>query len=99
MEHRLLEAPVNAQAILLPLHAPFALAAVQGRGLQRRHSALALAAGAGAQLHTAVAGYTLPQGSQSRTTCVVGRASVAGLQAVQAAATRSCHQGESFGRR
>lgn len=79
-----MEAPVDAQAVLLPLHAPLALAAVQGAGQESRHGVGALAAGAGAQLHAAVAGHALAQRPQTWAARLVARAQVPGHEAVSA---------------
>lgn len=82
MDARLMQAPVDAQAVLLLLHASPALAAVQRTGEERRHGVGTLAAGAGAQLHAAVARHTLPQRSQARATRLVAGARVPRQQTV-----------------
>lgn len=79
-----MEAPVDAQAVLLPLHAPLALAAIQGAGQQCRHGVGALAPGAGAQLHAAVAGHALAQSPQTWAARLIARAQVPGHEAVPA---------------
>lgn len=94
MQHRLMQAPVDAQAVLLLLHPSLTLAAVQRRGQQRRHGVLALVARPGPQLHAAVAGHTLPEGAQSRAAGVVAGAGVPGVQAVHPP-TRERQAGES----
>ena len=82
MQGGLVQAPVDTQAVLLPLHASFALAAVQRAGEQGRHCALTLAAGPRAQLHAAVPRHTLPQRAQARAARVIAGAAVPGTQAV-----------------
>lgn len=82
MNARLMQAPVDAQAVLLLLHASPALAAMQGTGQQRRHSVGTLAAGAGAQLHAAVSRHTLAQCSQAWATHLVTGAGVPRQQTV-----------------
>lgn len=84
VQHRLVQAPVDAQAVLLLLHASFTLAAVQRRGQKRRHGVLTLVSRSGPQLHAAVARHTLPEGAQSWAARVVAGAGVAGAQAVPA---------------
>lgn len=84
VQHRLVEAPVDAQTVLLLLHASFALTAVQWRGQQGRHGVLTVVPGPGPQLHTAVSGHALPQGPQTRTAGVVAGAGVSRTQAVSA---------------
>lgn len=84
MQHRLVQAPVDAQAVLLLLHASFTLAAVQRSGQQGCHGVLALVSCPGPQLHAAVPRHTLPEGAQSRAARVVAGAGVAGAQAVPA---------------
>ena len=78
----LVETPVDAQAVLLLLHAPPALAAAQRAGEQGRHGVGTLAAGARAQLHAAVARHALAQRAQARAACLIARARVPRMQAV-----------------
>lgn len=80
----LVKAPVDAQAVLLLLHAPFTLAAMQGAGQQGGHSVGTLAPGAGAQLHAAIARHALTQGPQTWTAGLIARARVSSHQAVSA---------------
>lgn len=82
MNARLMQAPIDAQAVLLLLHASPALAAVQGAGQQRGHGVGTLAAGAGAQLHAAVARHALAQRSQAWATRLVTGAGVPRQQTV-----------------
>lgn len=79
-----MEAPVDAQTVLFPLHAPLALAAMQGAGQKCRHGIGALAPGPGAQLHAAVAGHALAQSPQAWAARLVTRAQVPGHEAVSA---------------
>lgn len=84
VQHRLVQAPVDAQAVLLLLHAPFTLAAVQRGGQKSCHGVLTLVSRPGPQLHAAVPRHTLPEGAQSWAARVVAGAGVAGTQAVPA---------------
>lgn len=85
MQHRLVQAPVDAQAVLLLLHASFTLAAVQRGGQQRRHGVLTLVPCPRPQLHAAVPSHTLPEGTQAWAAGVIAGAGVSGTQAVPAA--------------
>lgn len=78
VQHRLMQTPVDTQAVFLLLHASFTLAAVQRSGQQRRHGILTLVSCPRPQLHAAVPSYTLPEGAQSRAAGVVAGAGVSG---------------------
>ena len=82
MQGGLVQAPVDAQAVLLPLHASLALASVQRAGEPGCPGALPLDAGPRAQLHAAVPRHTLPQRAQARAARVIAGAAVPGTQAV-----------------
>lgn len=97
VQHWLVQAPVDAQAVLLLLHASFTLAAVQRGGQQRRHGVLTLVSRPGPQLHAAVPRHTLPEGAQSRAAGVVAGAGVSGAQAVPPAHGQS-HTWDSWKR-
>lgn len=84
VQHGLVQAPVDAQAVLLLLHAPFTLAAVQGGGQQSCHGVLALVSRPGPQLYAAVPRHALPEGAQARAARVVAGAGIAGVEAVPA---------------
>lgn len=81
---RLMETPVDAEAVLLLLHASLALATVQGAGEQGRHGVGALAPGPGAQLHATIARYALTQGPQTWAAGLVAGARVPSHQTVSA---------------
>lgn len=74
MYARLVETPVYTQAVLLSLHPTSALAAMQRAGQQGRHGIGTLAACTKAQLHTAVSGHALTQGSEARTAGLIAGA-------------------------
>lgn len=82
VQHRLVQTPVDTQAVLFLLHASFTLAAVQRGGQQRRHGVLTLVSCPGPQLHAAVPCHTLPEGAQSWAAGVVAGAGVSSTQAV-----------------
>lgn len=92
MQHRLVEAPVDAQAVLFLLHSTFALAAVQRCGQKRLHGIVTLVARPGPQFHAAVSRHTLPEGAQSWAAGVVTGAGVSSLQAVAPA----CRQNQAW---
>lgn len=79
-----MDAPVDAQAVLLLFHASLALAAVQLAGEQGRHGAPALALGVGAQLVGSIARDALPEGPEFGTADGVVGAGLACLEAVPA---------------
>lgn len=100
----LVHAPVNAQAVLLLLHAPLAAAVVQGFLLQSFHGApafvLRLQARGPAEV-ALFAGYTLPQCPEFSTTALLLQTLVAGFHAVQAVPSRQpahfCRQKYIYG--
>lgn len=55
----LVQTPVDAQAVLFLLHAPFTLATMQRAGQKGRHCIGTLAPGTRAELHAAITRYTL----------------------------------------
>lgn len=88
---RVVDAPVDAQAVLLLLHAALALAAVELAGEQGAHGAAALALGAWAQLVGAVARDALAQRAELGAAHGVRGAGLARLQAVPAGASSLRH--------
>lgn len=96
MYGRLIKAPVDAQAVLLFLHASFTLASMQWAGQEGGHCIGTLASGTGAQLHVAIARHTLTQSPQSWATGLIARARVSCHQAVPAGQynlQQSCQRG------
>lgn len=87
----MVDAPVDAQAVLLLLHAPLALAAVELAGEQGRHRAPALVLGVGAQLVGSVACDALPEGPEFGAADGVVGAGLACLEAVPARADSFRH--------
>lgn len=88
---RVVDAPVDAQAVLLLLHAALALAAVELAGEQGADGAAALALGVGAQLVGAVACDALAQRAELGAAHGVRGARLARLQAVLAGASALRH--------
>lgn len=82
VQHRLVQAPVDAQAVLFLLHASFTLAAMQRGRQQCRHGSLTLVTRPRPQLYAAVPRHTLPEGTQAWAAGVVAGAGVSGAQAV-----------------
>lgn len=82
MQHRLMQTPVDTQAVLLLLHASFTLAAMQRSGQKCRHGVLTLVSRPGPQFHAAVPCHTLPEGAQSRATGVIAGTGVTSTQTV-----------------
>lgn len=100
----LVHAPVNAQAVLLLLHAPLAAAVVQGFLLESFHGAPAFVLGLQARGPAEVAlfaGYTLPQCPEFSTTALLLQTLIAGFHAVQAVPSRQpahfCRQKYIYG--
>lgn len=88
-----MDAPVDAQAVLLLLHAPLALAAVQLAGEKGRHGVPALAFGIRTQLVGPVPGNALPKGPElGAATRVVG----AGFPSLQAVPSGADHVHHAF---
>lgn len=83
VQHRLMQTPVDTQAVLLLFHASFTLAAMQRSGQQRCHGVLTLVSRPWPQLHAAVSRHTLPEGPQAWAAGVVAGAGVPGTQAVR----------------
>lgn len=102
----LVHAPVNAQAVLLLLHAPLAAAVVQGFLLESFHGASAFVLRLQARGPAEVAlfaGYTLPQCPEFSTTALLLQTLIAGFHAVQALPSRQpahfCRQKYIYGER
>lgn len=100
----LVHAPVNAQAVLLLLHAPLAAAVVQGFLLESFHGASAFVLRLQARGPAEVAlfaGYTLPQCPEFSTTALLLQTLIAGFHAVQAVPSRQpahfCRQKYIYG--
>lgn len=89
VQHGLMQAPVDTQAVLLLLHASFTLAAVQRSGQQCRHGVLTLVARSGPELHAPVPRHALPEGAQTWAAGVIAGAGVSGAQAVPPACRQS----------
>lgn len=87
----MVDAPVDAQAVLLLLHASLALAAVELAGEQGCHRAPTLALGVGAQLVGSIACDALPQGPEFGAADGVVGTGLACLKAVPAGADSFCH--------
>lgn len=82
MQHRLMQTPVDTQAVLLLFHPSFTLAAMQRSGQQSCHGVLTLVSRPRPQLYTAIPRHTLPEGAQARAAGVIARAGVPSTQAV-----------------
>lgn len=82
VQQRLMQTPVDTQAVLLLFHPSFTLAAMQWSGQQSRHGVLTLVSRPRPQLYTAIPRHTLPEGAQARAAGVIARAGVPSTQAV-----------------
>lgn len=80
----MVDAPVDAQAVLLLFHASLALAAIELAGEQGCHGAPALVLGVGAQLVGSIACDALPEGPEFGTADGVVGAGLSCLKAVPA---------------
>lgn len=82
MYARLVQAPVYAEAVLFSLHAPSALAAMQGAGQQGGHGVCALTAGPGSEFHAAVPRHALTQRPETRAAVLVAGTAVASQKTI-----------------
>lgn len=78
----MVDAPVDAEAVLLLLHAPFTLATIELTGQKGRHSVPTLALGIRSQLVGPIAGNALPESPEFGAAARVVGAGLPGLQAV-----------------
>lgn len=88
MQFGLLQAPVDAEAVLLPLHAPLALAAMQRAGHEGGDGVLTVVPRPGAQLDAPATRHALAQSAQARAARLVARARVSRVQAVPSPRTQ-----------